>query len=157
MAAFGRHYKRGGAACGRATSGVVSFVLALSKVNIVAVTTILVLHASTGRSEHVCLDIMFVAIRASCSLAVRAMRACAQGGQGALPPRRGVWGSFRPPPRKQLRLGGRRPPNSKPRQAQNRYCCAEYFAPSINRWLDHSLPHSFNLSVREALTIHRNQ
>ena len=43
-AAVGRHHKRGGAAFGRATSFVVSFVLALNRVNIVAVTTILVLH-----------------------------------------------------------------------------------------------------------------
>ena len=44
MAADGRHHKRGGAAFGSATSFVVSFVLALNRVNIVAVTTILVLH-----------------------------------------------------------------------------------------------------------------
>ena len=44
VAAVGRHHKRGGAAFGRATSFVVSFVLALNRVNIVAVTTILVLH-----------------------------------------------------------------------------------------------------------------
>ena len=36
------------AAFGRATSFVVSFVLALNKVNIVAVTTILVLHVGNG-------------------------------------------------------------------------------------------------------------
>ena len=53
MAAFGRHHKRGDAAFGRATSFVVSFVLALNKVNIVAVTTMLVLHVGNGRSEHV--------------------------------------------------------------------------------------------------------
>ena len=53
VAAFGRHHKRGDAAFGRATSFVVSFVLALNKVNIVAVTTILVLHVGNGRSEHV--------------------------------------------------------------------------------------------------------
>ena len=41
VAAFGRHHKRGGAAFSRATSFVVSFVLALNKVNIVAVTTML--------------------------------------------------------------------------------------------------------------------
>ena len=35
------------------TKGMVSFVLALNKVNIVAVTTILVLHVGNGRSEHV--------------------------------------------------------------------------------------------------------
>ena len=63
---------------------VVSFVLALNKVNIVAVTTILVLHVGDDRSEHVRLDIMFLAIRAACSMAVRAMR-------------RGIWGATRPP------------------------------------------------------------
>ena len=36
-----------------ATSVVVSFVLALNRVNIVAVTTILVFHVGNGRSEHV--------------------------------------------------------------------------------------------------------
>ena len=41
------------AAFGRATSFVVSFVLALNRVNIVAVTTILALHVGNGRSEHV--------------------------------------------------------------------------------------------------------
>ena len=41
------------AAFGRATSFVVSFVLALSKVNIIAATTILVLHVGNGRSEDV--------------------------------------------------------------------------------------------------------
>ena len=44
VAAFGLHHKTGGAAFGRATSFVVSFVLALNRVNIVAVTTLLVLH-----------------------------------------------------------------------------------------------------------------
>ena len=44
VAAFGRHHKRGGAAFGRATSFVVSFVVALNRVNIVAVNTILVLY-----------------------------------------------------------------------------------------------------------------
>ena len=53
VAAFGRHHKRGDATFGRATSLVVSFVLALNKVNILAVTTILVLHVGNGRSEHV--------------------------------------------------------------------------------------------------------
>ena len=51
MAACGRHHKRGDAAFGRATSFVVSFVLALNKVNIVAVTTTLVLHVGNGRSS----------------------------------------------------------------------------------------------------------
>ena len=50
VAAFGRHHKRGGAAFGRATSFVVSFVMALNRVNIVAVNAILVLHVGkTGR------------------------------------------------------------------------------------------------------------
>ena len=44
VTAFGRHHKRGDAAFGRATSSVVSFVLALNRVNVVVVTTILVLH-----------------------------------------------------------------------------------------------------------------
>ena len=73
VAPFGLHQKRGRAAFGRATFSVVSFVLALNKVNIIAVTTILVLHVGNGRSEHVWLYIMFLAIRASCFLAVRAM------------------------------------------------------------------------------------
>ena len=66
-----RYHKRGGAAFGRAISFVVSFVLALNKVNIVSVATILVLHVGN-----------FLAIRAPCSFAVRTMRACAQGGSG---------------------------------------------------------------------------
>ena len=36
-----------------ATSFVVSFVLAFNKVNIVALTTMLVLHVGNGRSDHV--------------------------------------------------------------------------------------------------------
>ena len=48
MAAFGRHHKRGAAAVGRATSFLVSTVSALNTVNIVAVTTILVLHVGNG-------------------------------------------------------------------------------------------------------------
>ena len=53
VAAFGRHHKRGGAAFGRPTSFLLFFVLALNTVNIVAVTTILVLPVGNGRSEHV--------------------------------------------------------------------------------------------------------
>ena len=53
VAAFGHHHKRGVAAFGRATSFVLSFVSASNTVNIVAVTTILVLHVGNGRSEHV--------------------------------------------------------------------------------------------------------
>ena len=51
VADFGRHHKRGCGAVGRTT--VVSFVLGLNKVNIVAVTRILVLHVGNGRPEHV--------------------------------------------------------------------------------------------------------
>ena len=40
VAAFGHHNKRGGAAFGRATSFVVSFVEAVNVVNIVAVSTV---------------------------------------------------------------------------------------------------------------------
>ena len=53
------HHRRGGAAECRATSFVVAAkcrhlcILALNKVNIVAVTTRLVLHVGNGRSEHV--------------------------------------------------------------------------------------------------------
>ena len=56
---YKRKPKRGGAAEGCATSFVVAVkgrhlcILALKKVNIVAVTTILVLHVGNGRSEHV--------------------------------------------------------------------------------------------------------
>ena len=53
------NHKRGGAAEGRVTSFVLAAegrhfcVLALNKVNIVAVITILVLHVGTFHSEHV--------------------------------------------------------------------------------------------------------
>ena len=63
------NHKRGGAAEGRVTSFVVAgagrhlCILALNNVNIIAVTTILVLHVGNGRSEHVCLDITFRAIK----------------------------------------------------------------------------------------------
>ena len=77
VAAFGCHHKKGGAAFGRAISFVVSFVLALNRVNMaadlekvaaylvytrmytcvfynfVAITTILALHVGNRRSEHV--------------------------------------------------------------------------------------------------------
>ena len=56
---YKRNHKRGGAAEGCVTSFVVAAanrhlcILALNRVNIVAVTTILVLHVGIGRSEHV--------------------------------------------------------------------------------------------------------
>ena len=94
----------------RVSSFVVSLALALNKVNIVAITTILVLHVGNGRSEHVWLDITFLAIRASCSLAVRAMRSCAQGwSRGPCHQRQGS-GGHSPPPGKQEGLGGAGPP-----------------------------------------------
>ena len=46
VAAVGRHHKRGGAAFGRPTSFVASFVAAVNIVNIVAVNTVLILHLS---------------------------------------------------------------------------------------------------------------
>ena len=51
VAACGRQHKRAGAAFGRATSFVVSSVMALNRVNVVAVTTILVFHVGNGQSE----------------------------------------------------------------------------------------------------------
>ena len=52
VAAVGRQHKRRGAAFGRATPFVVSCVLSLNTVNILAVTTILVLHVC-GIGHHV--------------------------------------------------------------------------------------------------------
>ena len=52
-AACGHRHNKGGAAFGRAASFMVSFLLTLHKINIVAVTTIIVLHVSHGRSEPV--------------------------------------------------------------------------------------------------------
>ena len=53
VSAVGRHHKRGAAASCRGTSFVVSFVLALSGVNVVAVTTIRVLHFGVIGSQGV--------------------------------------------------------------------------------------------------------
>ena len=87
----------------------------------------MILHVGNGRSEHVCLDIMFLAVRASCSLAVWAMRACAQGGsRGPCPPGEGSGGVFAPP-REAGGLGGRRPRNSIPRQTQNQILRTQVF------------------------------
>ena len=46
VAAVGRHHKRGGAASDRATSFVVSFVVAMNRVDVVALNTIFVLRLS---------------------------------------------------------------------------------------------------------------
>ena len=53
VAACGRHHQRAGAAFGRAISFVAFFVVALNRVNIVAVTIVLVLHVGNERSEYV--------------------------------------------------------------------------------------------------------
>ena len=42
-----------GRAVGRATSSLVSIILDLNRVNIVTLTTLLVLHVGNGRSKHV--------------------------------------------------------------------------------------------------------
>ena len=70
-AAVGRHHKRGGAAFGRATSFVVSFVLALNSVNIVAVTTIIVVHVGVI-GYHVPRRSCFMFPRRSCNARLRA-------------------------------------------------------------------------------------
>ena len=54
VAAFGHQHKRGSGAFGRANSFVASFALALNKVNIVAVTTILVLQCGNGWAVRAC-------------------------------------------------------------------------------------------------------
>ena len=46
-AAVGRHHESGGAAIGRATSFVVSFVLALNRIHLFAVNSTFVLHVGT--------------------------------------------------------------------------------------------------------------
>ena len=51
VAAVGRHHKKGGAALGRATSFVVSFVVAMNTIDVVALNTIFALrHSKTGRT-----------------------------------------------------------------------------------------------------------
>ena len=80
MAAVGRHHKRGAAASGRGTSFVVSFVLALNRVNVVAVTTILVLHVGVIGHHVPCrYDFMFPRRSDHARLRAREVR-------GALPP-----------------------------------------------------------------------
>ena len=69
-----------------ATSLVVSLVLVLNTVNIVAVITILVLHVGVIGHYVPCHS-------GSCSLAVRAMRLCAQG-ESVKPCGRGVCGRW---------------------------------------------------------------
>ena len=77
-----------------ATPLEISFVLALNKVNVVAVTTIPVLHVGVIR-----------VIMTSCSLAARTMRACAQGAPGGLAPRPGGLGGHSASPGRQESFG----------------------------------------------------
>ena len=88
---------------GRGTSSVVSFVLALNRVNVVAVTTILVLHVDVIGHHVPChYDIMFP--RRSYHARWRA-----RGVWGALPRRR-VWGGLRTPQGSRCVWGAARPP-----------------------------------------------
>ena len=103
VAAVGRHHKRGAAASGRGTSFVVSFVLALNRVNVVAVTTILVLHVGVI-GHHVPCHYDFMFPRRAYHARLRA-----RGVRGALPPGGGSGGTFAPP---KAAAGFRgRPPN----------------------------------------------
>ena len=77
---------------GRGTSSVVSFVLALNRVNVIAVTTILVLHVGVIGHHVPChYDLMFPHRSYHARLRAR-------GVQGSLPPRRGLRGSLCFPP-----------------------------------------------------------
>ena len=93
VAAVGRHHKRGAAAFGRGTSFVVSFVLALNRVNVVEMT-----FGVDGpkirltRVDHVPCHYDFMFPRRSYHARLRA-----RGVRVALPPGRGVWGSLRHP------------------------------------------------------------
>ena len=89
------------------TSFVVSFVLALNRVNVVAVTTILVLHVGVI-GHHVPCRYDFMFPRRSYHARLRA-----RGVRGALPPRRGVWGGLRPPQGSRGVWGAARPPTPK--------------------------------------------
>ena len=85
---------------GRATSFVVSFVLALNRVNVVAVTTILVVHVGVI-GHHVPCHYDFMFPRRSYHARLRARRV-----QGGCPSGGGVWESLRSLPGKQGGLGG---------------------------------------------------
>ena len=86
-------------AYGRGTSSVVSFVMALNRVNVVAVTTILVLHVGVI-GHHVPCHYDFMFPRRSYHARLRA-----RGVRGALPPGPSA------PPGQQGGLGGGTPPN----------------------------------------------
>ena len=120
VAAVGRHHKRGGAAFGRATSFVVSFVLALNRVNVVAVTTILVLQVCVI-GHHVPCHYDFMFPRRSYHARLRAKEV-----YEALPPKREVSGSLQPPKGQQVALGGRGrqvPPFKIQCQIRKLLCC----------------------------------
>ena len=105
VAAVGRHNKRCGAAFRRATSFVVSFVLGLKRVNIVAVTTILVLRVGViGHHVPRHSGFMFLCRSGSARLRVR-------GVWGFLPLSQGVWGRLRPSQGSRGLWGGARRPN----------------------------------------------
>ena len=88
VAACGPHHKRGDAAFGSATSFVVPWVLALHRVNVVAVTTMLVLHVGAIGHHVPCRwDLMFPC--RSCHARLRA-----SGFRGALASGREVWAPF---------------------------------------------------------------
>ena len=80
-------------------------ILALNRVNVVAVTTILVLHVGVI-GHHVPCRYDFMFPRRSYHARLRA-----RGDQGGCPPGGGVWESFRPLLGKQEGLGGGTPPN----------------------------------------------
>ena len=84
-----------------------SFVSALNRVNVVAVTTILVLHVGVI-GHHVPCHYDFMFTRRAYHARLRA-----RGVREALPPGRGVWGGFAPPGQQGV-LGGCRPPTGGP-------------------------------------------
>ena len=86
---------------------MLSFVLAFNRVNVVAVTTILVLHVGVI-GHHVPCHYDFMFPRRSYHARLRA-----RGVQGALPPGRGVWGGLRPPQGSRGVWGAARPPNDR--------------------------------------------
>ena len=104
------NHKRGAAAGGRGTSFVVAAngrhlcILALNRVNVVAVTTILVLHVGVI-GHHVPCHYDFMFPRRAYHARLRA-----RGVRGALPPGRGVWGGLRPPQGSRGVWGAARPP-----------------------------------------------
>ena len=83
---------------------------------------------------------MFRAIMTSCSLAVRTMRACAQGGLGGPCPLGGGSGGAFAPPVQQGGLGGGTPPNV--------WTVSDLLLKSVKKWKMHfrsTLPLSFKV------------